>query len=235
MKRTRKALSVTALVVVLLLLLTSVASMQTGPGTPTLVVGTGTDTGCTGQVSIPLTLNGISGSGAAGYTFLIGVPLSSVSFSPTCVGGPGFTGGGCTVFSCTVADVGNGTTGLNVFQVDGVCLSGTTPAVTGNQLAATVTVLRNGAPADSHPLNGLATDGTGTFTQVFDPQAVTYNIPESGITDGAVNWCPTAVTMTGFGATSANSTAAVASLWPLLAGGAAVVAGGAYALSRRKR
>ncbi len=56
------------------------------------------------------------------------------------------------------------------------------------------------------------------------------------LTDGAPMCAPTAVTMTGFGANNANPAAGgVMALWPLLAGGAAVVAGGAYALSRRKR
>jgi hypothetical protein len=234
MKLARKFSASVALVVVLLLALTSVASMQAGPGTPSLVIGTGTDTGCTGQASVPLTLNGMGGSGTAGYSVLIGVPVGSVTFSDTCVGGPAFTGGGCTSFSCTVTDVGNGTTGLNVFQVDGVCLSGTTPAVTGDQLAATLTVLRSDAPLDSYVIDGLPTDGAGTFTQVFDPQAVTYNIPDGSITDGSVNWCPTAVTMSGFDAATDSPAPFTAAAWPLLTGALAVAAGGAYALLRRK-
>lgn len=237
MKSVRKILSVATLTLVLLVLLTGVASMQTGPGTPTLVIGIGTDTACTGSVEVPVTLNGLGGSGAAGFTVLLGVPVGTISIAPTCVGGPAFTNpaSGCFFFSCTVVDVNDHGTGLNLYQIDGVCAAGSPPSISGDQLAATITVNRNGAPADSHVLDAVPTDGAGTFTQVFDPDTVLYNIPDSGITDGAVNWCPaTAVTMSGFDAATNNAAPFAAAAWPLLAGAAAVAAGGAYALLRRK-
>ena len=210
--------------------------MQAGPGTPTLVIGTGTDTSCTGSVTVPITLNGLGGSGAAGFTVMLGVPVGTISLSPTCVGGPAFTNpaNGCFFFSCTATDVNDHSTGLNLYQIDGVCAAGSPPAITGNQLAATITVNRNGAPEDSHVLDALPSDGAGTFTQVFDPQTILYNIPDSGITDGVVNWCPTAVTMAGFDATTDSPAPFAGAAWPLLAGVAAVAAGGAYALLRRK-
>ena len=45
---------------------------------------------------------------------------------------------------------------------------------------------------------------------------------------------PTAVTMSGFDATTDSPAPFAAAAWPLLAGAAAVAAGGAYALLRRK-
>ena len=76
-----------------------------------------------------------------------------------------------------------------------------------------------------------------SVAQMVDRGNSEFFFQDSDLTDGApMCGAPTAVTMTGFGANNANPAAGgVMALWPLLVGGAAVIAGGAYALSRRKR
>lgn len=61
-----------------------------------------------------------------------------------------------------------------------------------------------------------------------------YTFQDSDLTDGTAMCAPTAVTMSGFDAATESPAPFAAAAWPLLAGAAAVAAGGAYALLRRK-
>ncbi len=238
MESARKMFATLFLVVMLMLLTTTMASMQ-GPSVQQVIMGTGTDASCTGQVAVPVNMTGLGGSGASGFTLITGVPLGTISIAPTCVFGGQFAAN-CSAVSgiqiCSVADINDHATGLNLYQVDAGCLPISAPPVpvTGDTLAATITVNRNSAPEDSHVLDLLPSDGAGTFTQIVDLNAATFNVPDSGLVDGSVNWCPTAVTMSGFDATTNSPAPFAAAAWPLLAGAAAVAAGGAYALLRRK-
>jgi hypothetical protein len=243
MKFSRKMISTLLLVVVMMLLTTTMASMQ-GPTVQQVIMGTVTDTACTGQVSVPVNMTGVGGSGASGFTLVVGVPTGLVTLAPSCVFSGQFAAS-CSAISgiqiCTVNDINDQGTGQNLYQVDGGCLpTGPTvpaPPVLGDTLATTITVNRNGAPQDSHVLDLLPSDGAAspTYTQIVDPAGATYNVPNAALIDGAVNWCPaTAVTMSGFDAVTNNAAPFAAAAWPLLAGAAAVAAGGAYALLRRK-
>lgn len=75
--------------------------------------------------------------------------------------------------------------------------------------------------------------GTSVAT-MFDRSNSEYYFQDSDLTDGTAMCAPTAVTMSGFDAATDSPAPFAAAAWPLLAGAAAVAAGGAYALLRRK-
>ncbi len=75
--------------------------------------------------------------------------------------------------------------------------------------------------------------GTPVAT-MFDRSNSEYYFQDSDLFDGSPMCVPTAVTMAGFEAAADSAAPAAAAAWPLLAGLTAVVAGGAYALLRRK-
>jgi hypothetical protein len=107
--------------------------------------------------------------------------------------------------------------------------------VTGsNVLVATLTY--SAASCTANP-GGFLVDLTaeGDNTSLFEPDGTPYIFPANALTDGGACGLPTAVTMSGFDAVSTNPAAVVGSAWPLLVALAAGAAGGAYALSRRKR
>jgi len=75
----------------------------------------------------------------------------------------------------------------------------------------------------------------GEVTNIVYRVTPAQYLPDSSLTDGApMCGSPTAVTMTGLDAASSSAAPFAAAAWPLLAGAAAVAAGGAYALLRRK-
>lgn len=238
MKILTKVSSIALLYLVLMVTLTGIASMAAGPGEPDVSFADVTVASSATQADVAINLTGIGGDGAAGYTFVFGVPVGTLSFNTTCTPGGEFANtpaNGCFFFSCTVTDIDDQATGLDLWQVDGTCAAGSLPAAMGDQLAATITALRNGVADGTYVLDVLPSDGAGTYTQVFDPDVVVYNIPDDGsISDGSVTFGePTAVELS---AVATNNTAPAAlALWPLIAGGAAVALGGGFAFWRRKR
>lgn len=76
----------------------------------------------------------------------------------------------------------------------------------------------------------LVTTGVGVPTALIGPD----NVVVPATAQQLISCIPTAVTMSGFDAATDSPAPFVASAWPLLAGAAAVAAGGAYALLRRK-
>jgi len=69
---------------------------------------------------------------------------------------------------------------------------------------------------------------------MFDTANNLHLFAEGDLTDGGGLCAPTAVTMSGFDATTDSPVPFAGAAWPLLAGAAAVAVGGAYALLRRK-
>lgn len=124
--------------------------------------------------------------------------------------------------------------------INGVCTSGSlTTGVTGDDvLVATLTFascptgLPQGFVMDM--ASGIDVFG-GEVTNIVYRVTPAQYLPDSSLTDGApMCSSPTAVTMTGLDAASSSAAPFAAAAWPLLAGAAAVAAGGAYALLRRK-
>lgn len=76
----------------------------------------------------------------------------------------------------------------------------------------------------------LVTTGVGVPTALIGPDNVIVNATAQQL----ISCVPTAVTMSGFDAATDSPAPFAAAAWPLLAGAAAVAAGGAYALLRRK-
>jgi hypothetical protein len=146
-------------------------------------------------------------------------------------------------FSTNVSNAmpsGAGGTGNRGVLINGFCTTGIpTNPLTGNDiLVATVTL--SGCPAGSLGFVMDLDSGDDVFgtsvAQMVDKNSDPYYFTDADLTDGAPMCAPTAVTMTGFDANNANPAAGgLMALWPLAVAGAAVVAGGAYAVARRKR
>jgi hypothetical protein len=132
-----------------------------------------------------------------------------------------------------------GATGDRGVFINGFCASGVpnNPVIGSDVLIATVTL--SGCPAGSSGFVMDMDSGDDVFgtpvAQIVDRNNDAFTFADSDLTDGTAMCAPTAVTMSGLDATSDSPAPFVASAWPLLAGAAAVAAGGAYALLRRKR
>jgi len=241
----RRILVLCAVVLALALVSVSLVSASPqAPGTPTMRwVTTGATTA---ELRVDgLTNGGTAGNGAVGWDIYFRFPNSVAAPYPTVsiTAGPLWTGMSPCNFSTNVtngAPSGSGGTGDRGTLINGFCTSGipTNPITGSNILVATVTL--SGCPAGSSAFVMDLDSGDDVFgtsvANMVDKNADSYYFSDADLTDGAPMCSPTAVTMTGFGANNENPAAGgVMALWPLLAGGAAVVAGGAYALSRRKR
>ncbi|MEA3338113.1 MAG: hypothetical protein U9R25_19670 [Chloroflexota bacterium] len=110
--------------------------------------------------------------------------------------------------------------------ITGSCTAGAGTYASGDVELVVAHFSYDGAPG-SYPIL-LTTTGVGVPTALLDPTGAA-----TAATVGQLVQCePTAVEMSEF---SASPAASALSLWPLLAGSAAIAAGGAYALMRRKR
>ena len=204
------------------------------PGTPTataVCLAGGTTTNAQTRVDF----SNITGTGAAGFTIAFALPNAGV----TATTGPCASAGafaalpGCTAFSCSVVNRGSGN-----YSIEGVCSDGNPSNLLGSVQGPTVNLVNSGA-AGTKTVNLLPNAGA-VVSEIFDAANDSSVFTDDRLIDGVaafgVGCVPTAVTMTGFGANNENPAAGgVMALWPLLAGAAAVVAGGAYALSHRKR
>jgi hypothetical protein len=244
MKRRILVLLVVALT--LFLFTASLSSAEPGaPGAPTLRWVTTSST--TAEIRADgLTNGGTSGNGAISWDIYFRFPESVASPYPvvSITAGSSWTNMSPCTFGTNVSmnqPSGAGGTGTRGVLINGFCTTGVpNNPVTGNDvLVATVTLAGcpTGLPSGFVMDLDSGDDVFGTSVVNFaDRNNDAYYLSDSDVTDGPAMCSPTAVTMTGFNANNANPAAGgLAAMWPLLAAGAAVAAGGAYALSRRKR
>lgn len=229
----------------LILLTASLTSADpAAPGTPTLRWVTTSAT--TAELRADgLTNGGIAGNGAISWDIYFRFPGTVSSPYPvvSIVPGPAWTGMSPCTFATNVSmnqPSGAGATGDRGVLINGFCTTGVpnNPVTGSNVLVATVNFASCPAGTSGFVMDlDSGDDVFGASVVGFaDRNNDAYYLSDADMTDGAPMCAPTAVTMTGFGANNANPAAGgITALWPLLAGGAAVVAGGAYALSRRKR
>lgn len=239
----KRSIVVVSLLVLLLVLFsfTLVGAEQRAPGTPTLRWVTTSAT--TAELRADnLTNGGTAGNGAMTWDIYFRFPASVATPLPgvSVVAGPLFTGQSPCGFATNVSEGlpsepgGGGTRGV---IINGFCSSGiaNNPVTGSNVLVATVTLAS--CPAQSFVMDldtGADVFGAGV-TAIVDRAGDPYTLTAQDLTDGTAMCAPTAVTMSGLDASSDSAAPFVASAWPLLAGAAAVAAGGAYALLRRKR
>ncbi|MBE2235223.1 MAG: hypothetical protein IAE85_17130 [Anaerolinea sp.] len=240
MKRSIAAISL--LVVLLVLVSFSLAAAEPqAPGTPTLRWVTTSST--TAELRADnITDGGIPGNGAMTwdiyfrYPASVPAPLPSVSI----VAGPLFVAQSPCTFTTNVTEgmpSEPGSAGNRGVMINGFCTTGiaNNPVTGSNILVATVTLTSCSAQGFVMDLDdGVDVFGSGV-SQLADRTGDGYLFTDSDLTDGApMCGSPTAVTMTGLDAASSSAAPFAAAAWPLLAGAAAVAAGGAYALLRRK-
>ncbi len=227
--------SILAFVFLVALMLAPVAGAASeGIGNPTLRVIAGGNNQSAVIVADGITNGGVSGNGAISWDIFFVVPstVASADFSVT----PGSAWTALCPGFFSVTKVGQGQfLGGNAFLISGFCTQAPTGAVTGsNVTVATLTFTSSCSTTGSFNIN-LSTGPQGDSTDMFDASNNLHLFAEADLTDGGGLCAPTAVTMSGLDATSDSPAPFVASAWPLLAGAAAVAAGGAYALLRRKR
>jgi hypothetical protein len=241
----RKLVFVALGALVVLMLATTVSASPDAPGAPTLRWVTTSAT--TAEIRADgITNGGVAGNGAMNWDIYFRFPTNVPSPYPgvSIVPGPLFAAQAPCGFQTNVSmnlPSAPGATGDRGVAINGFCGSGVpNNPVTGNDvLVATVTLA--GCPTGLP--NGFVMDldsGDDVFgvsvSQMVDKNLDAYAFQDTDLTDGPAMCSPTAVTMTGFDANNANPAAGgLAAMWPVLAAGAAVAAGGAYALSRRKR
>lgn len=230
-------------IVVLLVLVTSVAAAPDAPGTPTLRWVTTSATTAELRADGIENGGGLPNNGAISWDIYFRFPDTVAAPYPTITALPGssWTGLNCG-FASPIAPnqpSGPGATGDRGVFINGSCTTSfPASSVTGdNVLLATLTF--SGCPAIP---GGFVMDldsgddvyGTSVAT-MFDRSNSEYYFQDSDLTDGSPMCAsPTAVTMAGFDAATDSPAPFAGAAWPLLAGAAAVAAGGAYALLRRK-
>ncbi len=224
-----------ALLLLAILLLAPVAgAAPAGIGNPTLRVIPGANNQSAVIVADGITDGGVSGNGAISWDVFFVLPSTVALGDFSVTAGPAWTALCPGFFSPT--KVGQGTfLGGNAFLISGFCSPVTpTGAVTGsNVTVATLTFTSSCATTGSFNVN-LSTGPQGDSTDMFDTANNLHLFAEGDLTDGGGLCAPTAVTMSGFDATTDSPVPFAGAAWPLLAGAAAVAVGGAYALLRRK-
>lgn len=238
----KRSFAVVSLLVVLLVLVSFslAAADQRAPGSPTLRWVTTSAT--TAELRADnITNGGTAGNGAMTWDIFFRFPASVPAPLPgvSIVAGPLFTGQSPCGFTTNVSEglpSEPGGTGTRGVIINGFCTTGiaNNPVTGSDVLVATVTLAA--CPSQSFVMDldsGVAVFGDGV-TQIVDRAGDPYVLTNSDLTDGTAMCVPTAVTMSGLDATSDSPAPFVASAWPLLVGAAAVAAGGAYALLRRK-
>lgn len=218
-----------------LLVTASLASASTaGIGSPTMRVVAGANNQTAVILADGITDGGLAGNGAISWDvyFVVPATIGVGDFSATA--GSAWTAQCPGAFSVVKASQGQ-FLGGNAYLISGFCTSGRTgPAVTGSNVeVGTLTFTSSCTATGSFNIN-LSAGPASDSTDMFDTNNDLYLFADSSLTDGGNLCAPTAVDMSGFNANSANP-AAVPSALPLILGGAAIAAGGAYAFLRRKR
>ena len=229
-------------VVFLALLSTVVAAAPAAPGAPTARWVTLNAT--TAEIRADgITDGGVSGNGAISWDFYfrfppsVGAPYPVITITP----GPAWPAMSPCTFATNVAPglpSNPGATGDRGVLISGFCTTGvpTNPVTGNNVLIATITLASCPAGTSGFVMDlssGVDVFGEGV-SQIVDRSNDPYILTDADLTDGDPMCAPTAVTMAGFEATSDSPAPFAAAAWPLLAGAAVVVAGGAFALLRRK-
>lgn len=242
MKNQRVPAVLLSLVILLALATSIVAAAPDAPGTPTARWVTLNAT--TAEIRADgITDGGVSGNGAISWDFYfrfpgtVAAPYPAISITP----GSAWTGMSPCTFTTNVAAAlpsEPGAAGDRGVLISGFCTTGVpnNPVTGSNVLIATVT-LGSCPTAPGGFVMDLAS-GSDVFgegvTQIIDRSNDPYTLTDADLTDGEPMCAPTAVTMSGFDATTDSPAPFAAAAWPLLAGAVAVAAGGAYALLRRK-
>ncbi len=225
---------------VLVLLATAVSAAPNAPGTPT--VRWVTTSATTAELRADgITNGGVAGNGAMNWDIYFRFPNSVTSPYPivSVVAGPAFVAQAPCGFQTNVSmslPSAPGATGDRGVIVNGFCGSGVpnNPVTGDNVLLATITFAS--CPAASFVMDLDSGDDVfgASVAQIVDRSNSAYTLQDSDLTDGDPMCVPTAVTMAGFDAVTDSPAPFAGAAWPLLAGAAAVAAGGAYALLRRK-
>ena len=233
--RIRLFLVLSALVSLLLATSLASASSPVGIGNPTMRVTSGANNQTAVIFADGITNGGQAGNGAISFDIYFVVP-TTVGIADFSVTAGSVWGAQCPgSFSATKATQGQ-FLGGNAYLISGFCTNTRTgPAVTGSNVeVATLTFTSSCGTTGTFNVN-MSAGPQNDSTDMFDTNNDLYLFADSALTDGGSLCQPTAVTMSGFDASTNNPAPFVPAVWPLLAGGAAVVAGGVYALSRRKR
>lgn len=243
MKRRLLILSMVVLVLILGTVSLTSASPE-APGAPTLRWVTTSAT--TAEIRADgITNGGTAGNGAISWDIYFRFPNSVNSPYPTVsiTAGSAWTGMSPCGFSTNVSmnqPSAPGATGDRGVFINGFCASGVpnNPVTGSDVVVATVTL--TGCPTGSQGFVMDLDSGDDVYgtpvAQMVDRNNDAYVFSDADLTDGTAMCTPTAVTMSGFDASNATPAAGgLTALWPLVAAGAAMVAGGAYAVSRRKR
>ena len=240
MKRSLAAVSLLAILLVLLSV-SFVGAEQRAPGSPSLRWVTTSAT--TAELRADnITDGGVTGNGAMTWDIYFRFPASVASPYPSVaiVPGPLFAGQSPCGFTTNVSEglpSEPGGTGDRGVIINGFCTSGiaNNPVTGSDVLVATVTL--GSCPAQGFVMDldtGVAVFGDGV-TQIVDRTGDPYVLTDGDLTDGDPMCAPTAVTMSGFDATTDSPAPFAAAPWPLLAGAGLAAAGGAFALLRRRR
>ncbi len=229
-----RRLSHMSLALLLLAVFTAVGVSASASG-PADLPYTAIDVGCAqagptaGQAVIPITATNVGGDGVVGFQLNLNYNHSTMSFV-SIANGSSVSALGCSFTTSRIGTVGD------VDFISGTCTSSIPrPGATGASVElAKVTLNIPSAPfqvsLDVNPSGGYPTGLIGPNANTPPTGGILYPA-----TAGQLTACtPTAVTMSGFDATSDSPAPFAAAAWPLLAGAAAVAAGGAYALLRRK-
>ena len=232
--RIRPLVVVTALAC--LLLATSLASASPiGIGNPTMRVQAGANNQTAVILADGITDGGVQNNGAISFDVFFVVP-TTVGINDFSVTAGSAWGAQCPGSFTTVKVTQGQFLGGNAYLISGFCTTTRTgPAVTGSGVqVATLAFTSSCGTTGTFNVN-MSAGPQSDSTDMFDTNNDLYLFADSSLTDGGSLCQPTAVTMSGFDASTNNPAPFIPAVWPLLAGGAAVVAGGAYALSRRKR
>lgn len=210
------------------------ANTPSGIGNPTLRVENGGSTSSAVIFADGITNGGSTGNGAIGWDIYLMVPGTVAINDFSVAAGSVWTSACPGTFNISKVSQTSTVVGKNAFLVSGVCLVPQTSVVTGDNVEVARLTFSSSCSATGTFDVDLDTGPQNDSTDMFDLLGEVYIFPGSALTDGG-NLCgPTAVTMSGFDATTDSPAPFAAAAWPLLAGAAAVAAGGAYALLRRK-
>jgi hypothetical protein len=245
----RLAVVVIAVVAMMTAAVSITSSAPVSPGNPSVRTTCADASSATGTttVNVPVTIQGLSDLGAAGYTFYMEVPSAATIPNTGSNAGPEFSawctgiGGTPQIGRTDITDDSTcgqpHTAGTNCWQVNVFCF--TLGSLSGGVQPSLTSQLAVQAPLGSHNLTIVPVLENGSPSRVFDVNGASANM--SSITNASPtvviggNCIPTAVTVAGLEAASGSAAPFAAATWPLLAGAAALAAGGAYTLLRRKR
>lgn len=231
----RPILAVVSLLVFLLLTASLVSASTDGIGSPTMRAVAGANNQTAVLYADGITNGGTAGNGAISWDVFFVVPTTVGVNDFSATAGAAWTAQCPGNFSVNKATQGQ-FLGGNAYLISGFCNGARTgPAVTGSNVeVATLTFTSSCTATGTFNIN-LSAGPQSDSTDMFDTNNDLYLFADTSLTDGGNLCAPTAVDMSEFNANSTSPAAGATSALPLILGGAAVAAGGAYAFLRRKR